>query len=128
MAITHTTAVRNVLADTFDDQVNAGTTDAGGDVVISDNPTVVVTITFQNPAFGAAATGVITLAGVPLSNTASATGAAVDEFIIQNRDNTQVLDGTVTVTSGGGDIEVNNTSINSGQTVEITSMTYTAPP
>jgi hypothetical protein len=37
------------------------------------------------------------------------------------------MQGTVTVTSGGGDIEIDNTSINSGQSVNITSWTWTAP-
>ncbi len=127
MALTHTTATRNTLADEIDTLVNTGTTDAGGDIIIEESagPTTLATITFQNPAFGAASSGTITLAGVPLSNTASATGTA-NRFQIRNRDNTEVFRGTVTATSGGGDIELDNTSINSGQTVQITSLTYSA--
>lgn len=128
MAISHSTAARNGMADSVDASVNTGTTDAGGDFVIieSAGPTDLVSIILQDPAFGAAAAGVITLAGTPLSNTAGATGTA-DTFEIRNRDNAVVIDGTVTATGGGGDVEIDNTSIASGQTVELTSLTWTAP-
>lgn len=127
MAITHATATRNVLADAIDAQVNAGTADLGGDLDIKASSTTLVEITFQDPAFGAAAAGVITLAGVPLSNTAVAAGVA-DNFDVKSRDNVIIFTGTATLTSGGGDIELDNTNIAIGQTVEITSLTYTAPP
>lgn len=128
MAISHSTSARNAMADSVDDTVNAGTTDAGGDFVIieSAGPTDLVSMILQDPAFGAAASGVITLAGTPLSNTADATGTA-DKFELRDRDNGLVVDGTVTATGGGGDVEIDNTSIASGQTVELTSLTWTAP-
>lgn len=128
MAISHSTAARNAIADAVDATTNVGTTDTGGDFVVieSAGPTDLVSIEFQDPAFGAAAAGVITAAGTPLSNTASATGTA-DTFEIRDRDNAVVIDGTVTATGGGGDVEIDNTSINSGQTVELDSLTWTAP-
>lgn len=124
MALTHSTATRSTLADAFDDVVNTGAGTAT--LVIKDGATPLVTIDLQSPAFGAASSGVITLAGVPLSATASAGGTA-DGFDIEDRDGTVVASGTVTATGGGGDIELDNTSIASDQTVEITSLTYTAP-
>lgn len=128
MALTHSTATRNGIADSVDDSVNAGTADTGGDFVVIDSggPTDLVSIEFQNPAFGAAAAGVITAQGVPLSANAGATGTA-NLFEIRNRDNVVVIDGTVTSTGGGGDAEIDNTSINSGQTVELSSLSWTAP-
>lgn len=126
MALTHTTAVRNGLADYIDDQVNAGTTDAGGDLVFETSGDVAVaTINLQDPAFGAAANGVITLAGTPLEDT-NAAGGTIDHFIIQSRDNVEVFQGTVTVTSGGGDIEITSLTIAATEIVRLTSFTYTA--
>lgn len=126
MALTHVTSVRNALADQIDTLVNTG---AGteGDIIIeqSSGPTTLVTINFQDPAFGAAASGTITLQGVPLSNTAAATGTA-DRFQVRDQNDAEVFRGTVTATSGGGDIELDNTSISSGQTVQIDSLTYSA--
>ncbi|ULQ45880.1 hypothetical protein JN531_012295 [Flagellatimonas centrodinii] len=128
MAISHSNAARNAMADAVDAQVNTGSADASGDFVLiaSGGPTDLVSIVLQDPAFGAAASGVITLAGTPLSNTASATGTT-DTFEIRDKDNGVVIDGTVTATGGGGDVEIDNTSIASGQTVELSSLTWTAP-
>lgn len=127
MALTHATALRNAIADAVDNYLNTtGSTDATADLELLDAAVSLVVINLQNPAFGAAASGVITLAGVPLSNTAGASGT-VDNFAIRDRDNADAITGTVTGTGGGGDIEVTNTSITSGQTVQITSLTYTAP-
>ena len=126
MAVTHVTAARNALADAVDDRVNSGSTDVNGDLVLFDGMTELVRFALANPAFGSASRGQITLSGLPLSNTASASGMA-NIFEIQDRDNTRVFGGSVTATNGGGDMELDNTSINSGQTVQIDSFTYTAP-
>jgi len=125
MALTHSTAMRNVLADAVDTAINTGSGTAT--LVIKDSSTVLATINLQNPAFGASSSGTITLAGVPLEDSsADATGTA-DSFDIEDRDGTVVVSGTVTATSGGGDIELDNTSINATQSVSITSLTYSAP-
>ena len=125
MALTHSTAMRNVLADAVDTAINTGSGTAT--LVIKDSSTVLATINLQNPAFGASSSGTITLAGVPLEDaSADGTGTA-DSFDIEDRDGTVVVSGTVTATSGGGDIELDNTSINATQSVAITSLTYSAP-
>ncbi len=129
MAITHSSTVRNALADLIDDRVNAGTLDTGGDFVVIDSsgPTDLISWELQDPAFGAASAGTITLAGVPLSTTASATGTA-DEFEVRSRDNNVIYQGTVTATGGGGDVEINDASVTSGQSADLESHTYTASP
>jgi len=117
--------MRDTFSDALDAAVNTGSGTAT--LVIKDAAVVAATINLQNPAFGASSSGVITLQGVPLSTTASASVSDADGFDIEDRDGTVVLSGTITATSGGGDIELDNTNIASGQTVEITSLTYTAP-
>lgn len=126
MAITHPTAARNALADEIDALVNTGSTDAQGDFVILDDTTDLIEFELSDPAFGAAAGGTITLAGTPKSATAGATGTA-DKFEVRNKDNTVIYTGTVTGDGGGGDVEIDNTSVASGQSAELTSHSYTAP-
>lgn len=127
MAVTHVTALRNVLADAVDNYLNTtGSADTGGDLVIRASTTILVTFEFQNPAFGAAAAGVITLAGVPISATAGAAGTA-DNALVRDRDNAQAMACSVTGAGGGGDVEVSNTNIANGQDCSLDSFTYTAP-
>jgi hypothetical protein len=97
-ALTLETNLRNALADAIDDLVNTGAGTANLKFETSGDAEV-ATINFNNPAFGAAATGVITLQGTPLQDS-SATGGTVAQFSIYNRNGTQVLEGTVaTLTS-----------------------------
>lgn len=128
MALTHATSVRNAIMDAIDDQVNAGTTDAQADFVFieSSGPTDIAEINLQDPAFGASSSGQISIQGTPLSTSAGA-GGTIDTFEVRDKDNSTAIDGTVTSTGGGGDVEIDNTSVNSGQTVQLDSYSQTAP-
>lgn len=126
MSVTHATAVRSALADLIDTLVNTGTTNAGGILRLRDSTTTIVDFDLADPAFGAAASGVITLAGVPIAATAAASGD-VDNAQLLDQDEGVVLSCSVTATGGGGDIEVSNISIANGQDCSLTSLTYTAP-
>lgn len=128
MALTHTTTIRNSLADLVVDAIDAGTTDATGDVIVQTSAdATLVTINLANPAFGAASSGTATALGVPKEGTAGATGTAA-KFRVRNRDNTEIFQGTVTATGGGGDMELSSTSIATNDVVRINSFTYTASP
>jgi len=124
MTLTHVTALRSTLADAVDAAINTGAGTAT--LKIRASTTDLIVFNLQNPAFGAASSGVITLAGVPISTTAAATGTA-DNFQILDRDGTLLVSGSVTATGGGGDIEATNTSIATSQDADLTSLTYTAP-
>jgi len=92
--------------------------------------TVLATFTLQDPAFGAAAASgsgaVATLLGVPLTdasadNTGTAGyGAVLGDAVVK-------WTGDVTITSGGGDFEIDNLSITAAQEVRLTSLTLTLP-
>lgn len=71
------------------------------------------------------ASGVLTLTSVPLSATATATGTAGHYRFVDSAGTTCHMQGSVTATGGGGDLTVDNTSISSGQTVQITGWTIT---
>ena len=128
MALTHTTTIRNGLADLVVDAIDAGTTDAAGSVLIATTgfaSTLVNIPLAAPPAFGAAASGVATASGLPKEATATATGTAA-VFRIEDRDNTEIFQGVVTATGGGGDMELSSLSVTSGDTVRINTFTYTA--
>lgn len=97
---------------------NCGTADAG---------TLLVTFAGNAGGFGTASAGVLTAAAVA-SATASSTGTAGYFRIYPSAatSTNAVVQGTVTATGGGGDMQVTNTSIASGQTCNFTSLTVTA--
>lgn len=126
MAITLPTASRNTLIDALFDLIDAGT--GAGTLLIGTTAmgTTLATLTFSDPAFGAASGGVATASAITSDTSAAATGtAAACRF--QDSDSTAVLDGSVTATSGGGDIELSSVSITAGDTVSISSLTGTQP-
>jgi hypothetical protein len=65
------------------------------------------------------------LNNTPISGTALATGTAGYFRIVDSTGATCHMQGTITATGGGGDMTIDNTSIASGQTVNVTSFTLT---
>lgn len=126
MALTLSTAARNAATDGVVDLVDAGVTDAGGDLVIRDSGNVeLVVFVLDATAFGSAATGTASAAGLPKTVAAVATGTA-DNAILRDKDNTNIITG-LTVGTSGTDVTIDNTSINSGQDVTLNSLDYTTP-
>ena len=123
MALTLETPLRDDLANQIDDSVNAGAGTSNLKFETSADAEV-ATIDFQNPAFGAAVTGVITLQGTPLED-ASATAGTIAQFSIFARDGTKQLEGVVLVS--GGDINITSLVIAGGDTIELTSFSITVP-
>lgn len=128
MAVTHSNALKEAIGNLVADAHDVGSTDAGGDVHLRDSTTSIAILTLSATAFGAAngTTGVVTAASMPKTTTAVA-GGDVDNFQTRDKDNTVLLSGTVTATGMGGDMEMDNPTVVNGQTVNLTSMTYTPP-
>jgi hypothetical protein len=84
--------------------------------------TTLVTIPLSKPSFTVSGNA-MTMAGVPHSGTASATGTAAAAQINDGGGTAQVTG--LTVGTSGTDIVLNSTSITSGQTVTITAGTIT---
>lgn len=126
MTLTHTTAIRNSLADLVVDAIDVGTTDATGDIIIQTSADATLcTVTFANPAFGAASGGTATGSSFPREGTAGAAGTAT-KFRVRNRDNTEIFQGTVTATGGGGDMELSSTTIAINDVIRLNTFTYSA--
>jgi hypothetical protein len=126
MAITLTTAARNAACNAIVDLIDIGAA-ANGTLVLyagGVGGTTLATFTLAGTAFGAASTGAATLASTPINATATGTGTA-NAFQVRDQDTAEVFRGSVTATGGGGDLTLDNTSVASGQTVSITSFTFT---
>ena len=129
MAVTHETAVRNTLADACVDLIDTGAASPNlGYIELRTSGDVeCATLTFANPAFGAAAGGTAT-ANTIASDT-NATGGTVAKFVIYDSDGTALVNGSVTATTDSpqGDITLSSTTVGAGDTVSISSLTYSAP-
>jgi hypothetical protein len=124
VAVTHPTALRTALADWVVDQLDEGT--PPGTLVFQTSGDVeVATLTFGNPAFGAAVAGVATANAITAG--ASATGGTIAKARLKNAAGTDKIICSVTATGGGGDITLNSVVTSAGQQVSVTSLTYTAP-
>lgn len=135
MATRLPTAARNSACDAVVDLLDAGAGAGTIKIYTGAQPasandaasgTLLATITLSDPAFGAASTGVATMAGTPLSGTGVAAGTAGWARLADST-GANVLDGSVTATGGGGQIELATTTISVGVTVQITSGTVTMP-
>jgi len=139
MSVVYSTAVKNERLQIVNDTVagksyaaSTGSATAGqlviGTASLSGASGVLATIPLVTTGtaggpFNTPSGGVLTLAGTPLSATATGTGtAALAE--IRNNSGTTVVSG-LTVGTSGTDITINATAISIGQTVQVTSGTIT---
>lgn len=122
MAVTYSTAAKTARLTAVINEIDAGV--GAGKLKIRDSGNVVLaTITLTDPS-GTASAGVLTFDFDPdISTTASATGTAANAIITDSADVT-VISG-LTVGTSGSDINLDSTSITTGQTVTITTATIT---
>lgn len=125
-------AAVNAIAGLVDADVGAGAAviRTGAKPATANDPatgTLLVTITLNDPAFGAAVAGVVTLDVTPGPQGTGVAAGTAGYFRLTDNSGDVVLQGTVTATGGGGDMEINTTSIAIGTLVEITSGTLTMP-
>jgi hypothetical protein len=88
--------------------------------------TVLCTVTLSKPSFTESG-GVITMAGVPKSGVAAASGTAAVARI-KDGGATNIPVTGLTVGTSGSDINLNSVAISSGQTVTLSSGTITHAP
>lgn len=87
--------------------------------------TVLATMTLPSDWLANAASGAKALSGTWQDASADATGTAAHFRIHDSTGTTCHFQGTVTLTAGGGDMEINNTSIATAQQVTVTAFTLT---
>ena len=131
MALQFSVAVRNARLDSIESTVgvsaimrirtgaapaNCGTADAG---------TVLATLTLPSDWMAAASSGSKALSGTWQDASADAAGTAAHFRIYDSAGTTCHLQGTVTATGGGGDLQLDNVVLAAGQQFNVTSFTIT---
>ena len=94
---------------------------------IFDADGVTVLATFTNLAWGAPSNGQVSVTGLPVEVTASATGTATTAKLRTSGASGESIDSMSVGTTSGNHVVVSNTSINSGQPVRLQSVTFTMP-
>lgn len=136
MVIRLPTASRNAavaaVANLVDADVGAGTIQirtgaqpaTGNDAA---SGTLLATVTLADPAWSGPVVGVMTLDTTPVLSTTGVAAGTAGWFRMLDNSGDSILDGSVTGTGGGGDLELNTTTISIGLTVDITAGTLTMP-
>ncbi len=122
MAVTYETAIKTARMQAVVTQIDEGT--GAGKLKIRDGSNnILATFTLADPC-GTVSGAVLTFDFDPdISATAGANGTATNAIITDSDDETKISGLTVGV--GTGDIQLDSTSITSGQTVTITAGTIT---
>jgi len=89
--------------------------------------TLLATFTLADPAFSAALVGVKTIDASPTLDTVGVAAGAAAWFRAADSAGAPVFDGTVSATAGGGNLELNTTTISVGLALSITGGTITMP-
>lgn len=133
MALKLSTASRNALLDAIETAIGTSavmkirTGAPPADCATADSGTVLATLSLPSDWMAAASSGSKTKSGTWQDASADNTGTAGHFRVYASDGTTCHMQGTVTATGGGGDMEVNTTSIVSGGTVTVTTFTLTAP-
>lgn len=133
MAYRLSTDTRNKACDAVVDDIDAGA--GAGTIAVRtgaqptnvgdvDTGTLLGTLTFSYPAFGAASTGVATASAITSDTNADASGTA-GHFRIKDSAANIHSDGTCGL--GSGDMNFDNNVIVAGGTIAVSSMTVTVP-
>ena len=125
----HPTLIRNLISDTVVDQVDAG--GSAGQLIFyeSNGGTALATLTFSTTAFGAAGAAVAGRADAAAitANTDTLANTVTWFEVVDSNGNT-IFEGDVTSDDvGTGSIQLSSTTLGTGDTVSVSSLTYTAP-
>lgn len=122
MAVNYDTATKTARMAATILQIDAHANPATIEVCTAAFAAILCVITLADPSF-TESSGVITMAGAPKSGVAGNTGTAAVARIKEGGGTTKV--NNLSVGTSGSDINLNSTSITSGQTVTLTSGTIT---
>lgn len=131
MAIQFSVAVRNARLDAIETAIGASaimlirTGAAPASCATADSGTVLATLNLPSDWMAAAASGSKSMSGTWQDSSADASGTAGHFRIYDSSGATCHLQGTVTATGGGGDLQVDNVNFATGQSFTITSFTLT---
>lgn len=108
-------------------RVYTGAQPAGGPGAAATG-TLLAEFALSDPAFTApAAGGTIALDTTPAVATTGITAGTAGWFRVLDSNNAAIIDGSVTATGGGGDIELDTTTVSTGVTITLTAVALTMP-
>lgn len=133
MTIQLSTAVRNALLDSIETQIGASavlkifTGAPPANCATANSGTVLATLALPADYWAAASSGAKAKSGTWEDLSADGTGTAGHFRIYASDGTTCGIQGTITATGGGGDMEVDNTSFVTAQGFTVTAFTLNAP-
>ncbi|HNT76857.1 MAG TPA: hypothetical protein PKH77_17745 [Anaerolineae bacterium] len=131
MALQLSVAARNARLDSLETAIGTAavlkifTGSPPADCATANSGTVLATLTLPSDWMAAASSGSKAKSGTWQDASADASGTAGYFRIFASDGTTCHLQGTVTETGSGGDLELDNTDIGAGQSVTITGFTLT---
>ena len=131
MAVQLSTTVRNAILDAIESTIGTSaileirTGAQPANCATADSGTLLASLTLPSDWMAAAASGSKAKSGTWEDASANNTGTAAHFRVKDSGGTTCHMQGTVTVTGGGGDLTLDNTSIATGQAVTITTFTLT---
>lgn len=131
MALQLSVSTRNARLDSIESTISTGpiltirTGAQPADCATANSGTVLATLTLPSDWMAAASGGSKALSGTWQDTSADATGTAAHFRIHDSTATTCHIQGSVTLTGGGGDMTLDNTSIAAAQSITITSFTLT---
>jgi len=132
MALQYSVSVRNARLDVVESTISTAarmkifTGSPPADCATADSGTLLADLTLPSDWMAAASGGTKALSGTWQDTSADGTGTAGHFRIYESTATTCHIQGTITITSGGGDMEVDNTSFATGQSFSVTTFTLTA--
>jgi hypothetical protein len=128
MTIQLSVAVRNAMLDAIETAIGAGavikrrTGAQPATNAAADSGTVIATITTAADFMAAAAAGAKAFSNLPLTDLAADAAGTIAHYRVYAADGTTCgMQGSVTLTGGGGDMTVDNNVVQAGQQFSITS-------
>jgi len=131
MVLKLSTAVRNARLDTIESTIGTAavlkirTGAAPANCAASDTGTVLATLNLPSDYMAAASGGSKAMAGSWADSAADAAGTAAHFRLYSSDGTTCHLQGTVSATGGGGDMEIDNVVFAAGQAFSITTFSIT---
>lgn len=132
MALQYSVAVRNAKLDAVESTIGTGailklrTGSAPADCATADSGTVVASLTLPSDWMAAASSGSKAKSGTWQDTSADNSGTIAHWRLYASDGTTCGAQGTATITSGGGDMELDAVVVTAGQTITITGFTLTA--
>lgn len=132
MALKYSVTVKNAKLDAIETAIGTSAVmkirsgAAPTNITDADSGTVLATLNLPSDWMAPASSGSKSKSGTWQDSAADSTGTAGHFRVYASDGTTQHIQGSVTATGGGGDMEVQNTSFAAGQQITVTSFTITS--